>query len=63
MKKYINARTGKIVETIEEMNSQDYPTLLDFKNAITTRIGSYRMVFKDSTVYASSRSTKDWSGN
>ena len=63
MKRYINAKTGSLTETIEELNSKDFASMKDFKNTLTTRVGSYRMAFKSSDVYVSSRSTKSWNGN
>jgi len=63
MKRYINTKTAGKTETIDEFNSTDYSTIKEFNAAIATRVGSYRMTFKSSDVYVSSRSTKDWTGN
>lgn len=63
MRKFINIRTSEGVETIEEMHSTDYASMDAFKATLTTRIGSYRMIFKRADVYASQRCTKEWTGN
>jgi hypothetical protein len=63
MRKYINIKTSEGVETIEEMHSTDYPSIDSFKAALTTRIGSYRMIFKRAAVYASQRCSNEWTGN
>ncbi|WNA15667.1 hypothetical protein XaC1_24 [Xanthomonas phage XaC1] len=63
MKRYINAKSGSVTETIEELDSKDFASMNDFKNTLATRVGSHRMTLKSFKVYVSSRCDKSWTGN
>ena len=55
---YINQKTTQGVETLYEINSNDYKTLRDFRKSIREDIENYAEAGE--FVYSSSRCTKDY---
>lgn len=60
MKRYINCKPdGRTVETVDELNSEDFSTLKEFRIESRRLLGEYRMAFQ-CEVWSSNRSTSEW---
>ncbi len=60
MIRYINWRCNGEIETIDELDSKDYPTTHQFRVALTTLLSQHRMYIRDGYVYTSRRCNKHW---
>ncbi len=60
---YINVKQGKERETVEEFNRADYDSVEAYRRAVAIRLSSYRMTYRNSVVYPSTRACKGWTGN
>lgn len=58
MKKYINTKTEYGVETIDEIDSDDFKTMKDFRAELSRLCFEYSLA--GTKCYTSSRSTKEW---
>ena len=58
MKRYINTRTENGVETIDEVDSEDFETSKDFRFEVTRLCLEYKLA--GTPCYSSSRATKEW---
>jgi len=58
MKKYLNLRTVYGVETVDELNTEDFKTLSDFNRELKRLKSEYRL--NNMNVYSSQRATKEW---
>lgn len=59
MKTYFNLRNNGAVDTIDEINSKDFSSYVEFINERKRLLKEYRMCMGN--VYTSQRATKDWS--
>lgn len=60
MKMYINwAHAGK-TETVDEVDSKEFPSAKAFRHEVARLVQEYQMAFRLGSVYSSARSTKDW---
>ena len=57
MKKYINIKNQGVVETIDEIDSNEFKSYLDFKKEVKRVYKEYLLA---GDVYVSSRSDRDW---
>jgi len=55
---YLNTITAYGVETVDELNRNDFPTFREFKAELKRLIHEYR--FAGINVYRSQRSTNEW---
>ena len=60
MIKYINTRMNNEVETVDEVNSNDFTTYKAYRLECRRLLGEYEMAF-NAPCYLSQRSTKEWS--
>ena len=65
MKRYINTSitgSGHGVETVDEVDSDDFPTLKAFRNEIKRLLKEYRLAYGSSArgVWSSQKSTEAW---
>ena len=60
MIKYINTRIGNEVETIDEINSEDFIAFKAYRLECRRLLAEYEMAF-NAPCYLSQRSTKEWS--
>jgi len=58
MKRYINTRTENGVETIDEVDSEDFKTTKDFKTEVTRLCFEYKLA--GTSCWVSTRATKEW---
>ena len=58
MKKYINIKNQGIVETIDEFDSNEFESYLDFKKEVKRVYQEY--ILAGDKVYISSRCDRDW---
>ena len=58
MKKYINIKNQGVVETIDEFDSNEFDSYLDFKKEVKRVYKEYLLA--GDNVYVSSRSARDW---
>lgn len=58
MKRYINTRTEEGVETIDEVDSDDFKTIKEYRFEVTRLCFEYKMA--GTACWASSRATKEW---
>ena len=58
MKKYINIKNQGVVETIDEFDSKEFPSYLDFKKEVKRVYKEYLLA--GDSVYVSSRCARDW---
>ena len=58
MKKYINIKNQGVVETIDEFDSNEFESYLDFKKEVKRVCQEY--ILAGDNVYTSSRSARDW---
>jgi hypothetical protein len=56
--KYLNMKTVYGVETVDQLDSKDFPTWREFRKELNRLISEYRLA--GMAVYSSSRCTKDW---
>ena len=59
MIRYINVKTAQGVETIDEFDSADFPDSKAFRAEVRRCLAEYKTIY-GSSVWSSSRSTKDW---
>lgn len=58
MKKYINIKNQGVVETIDEFDSNEFESYLDFKKEVKRVYQEY--ILAGDNVYTSSRCARDW---
>ena len=58
MKKYINIKNQGVVETIDEFDSNEFESYLDFKKEVKRVYQEY--IIAGDNVYVSSRCDGDW---
>lgn len=58
MKRYFNVKTNYGIETIDEINKNDFKSTIEYINEKNRLIKEYHL--SGINVYLSSRSTKDW---
>ena len=58
MKKYINIKSHGVVETIDEFDSNNFTSYLDFKKEVKRVYQEY--ILAGDSVYVSSRCDRDW---
>ena len=58
MKRYINIKVHGVVETIDEFNSDEFASYLDFKKEVKRVYREY--ILAGDNVYISSRCDSDW---
>jgi len=58
MKKYLNVKSVYGVETVDELDSKDFPTLKEFRKEKNRLITEYRIA--GMAVYSSQRCDKTW---
>ena len=60
--KYINVKTRFGVETVDEVNPENFTTLKQFFDECNRLLNEYRMDFRsiDCIIYLSQKSTKEW---
>ena len=61
MKRYFNVKTNYGIETIDEINKNDFKSTIEYINEKNRLIREYRL--SGINVYLSSRSTKDYKNN
>ena len=59
MIRYINTKQDNEVETIDQLDSNDFSSYRDFKKELLRLVNEYRLCFNQ-LVYTSQRSTKAW---
>ena len=59
MIRYINTRSNKIVETVDELDSNDFESTRQFNAEVRRLVKEYQIAF-NSPVYSSQRCTKEW---
>jgi len=58
---YFNIKTSEGIETIDELNENDFKTYRDFRNEVKRLRSEYRLASSFySGIYTSQRSTNDW---
>ena len=58
MIKYFNFRSSQGVETVDELNSNDFATFKEFRKELKRLVGEYHLAGMN--VYTSSRACKGW---
>ena len=58
MIKYFNFRSSQGVETVDELNSNDFTTFKGFRKELKRLVGEYHLAGMN--VYTSSRACKGW---
>lgn len=58
MKKYLNMKSVYGVETVDELDSKDFPTLKEFRKEKSRLLTEYRIA--GMAVYSSQRCDKTW---
>ena len=57
---YLNAKTSQGVETIDELNRNDFKTFKEYKAEGARLLEEYRLAFHSGEIYWSNRCTKEW---
>jgi hypothetical protein len=58
---YLNLKTSEGIETIDELNENDFNTYKEFRTELKRLLSEYRTASNYySGIYTSTRSTKDW---
>lgn len=60
---YINIKGPMGIETIDELDSKDFKSILEFRRERRKLCEEYQLIYKDegpTVVYISSRCTKEW---
>lgn len=60
MIRYINTKTSQGIETLEEINLNEFNNYSEFRKAVKTLVNDYTKAFHGKQVYSSSRSTNDY---
>lgn len=55
MIKYIQRRQGRTIETVDRVDSKDYPTRSAFRVAVVDLLANYRMADSSAFYYVSSK--------
>ena len=58
MTRYLNMRTASGVETVDELNRDDFNSHKEFRKELRRLFGEYRL--SGMAVYTSQRCTKEW---
>lgn len=60
--KYINLKTKYGVETVDEVNPENFLTIKDFQDESKRLLQEYRMAYRsiEGILYLSQKSTKEW---
>ena len=56
--KYLNIRTSYGVETVDQLNKEDFATYKEFRTELKRLVSEYHLCGMG--VYVSQRSTKEW---
>lgn len=59
MKRYINLKNSQGVETVDEIDSEDFPTIKAFRQEVKRLVKEYNMT-SGGVYYASQKSTRAW---
>lgn len=59
MKRYINTKTSEGVETVDELDSNDFESYKAFRQEVICLVGEYEMAF-NAPCWHSQRATKEW---
>jgi hypothetical protein len=57
---YFNIKTAKGIETVDQINTEDFKTYKEFRNEKKSMLLNYRMIPFYSGIYTSQRCTNDW---
>ena len=60
MIRYINWKTSQGVETVDELDSNDFERLSAFYKALRRLVSEYIMAYNDHSIYSSQRCSNDW---
>lgn len=60
MKRYFNYKSKFGLETIDQLNSEDFDSLKEFRKEVKYLLAEYRMAYRDGEVYTSQRACKEW---
>ena len=62
MKRYINLKNSQGIETVGEIDSEDFPTIKAFRQEVKRLVKEYRLAYGSSAggVWSSQKSTSAW---
>lgn len=60
MIRYLNTKINGTIETVDQLDSNDYPSYKEFKKAMNYLIGEYNLAGGHGDLYWSQRCTKDY---